>query len=109
MSAALTHRFSNAQLQAIIEQAVVYLCACPAQVAQQLQGLRALYAYQQNCLSQNGLSEEVHLKIAEATSRVHDELEECLYQILLMEQWDMTTMTMPPGLRKLRDEQIEQY
>ena len=103
----LSHQFSDEQLRAIIEDAVIYMCACPAQVAEQIMHLRGLFAYQQRCLRGDGLSEAVHGAIAESTQRAHDELERCLDQVLTMEGWNRDTMTMPAGLRKIRDEHIE--
>jgi len=107
MPNAIPSRFSDEQLRVIIEQAVIYMCACPAQVAEQMLYLRGLHAYQQRCINSGGLSEAVHRVIAEATSRAHVELEQCLEQVLDMEGWDRGALTMPPGLRQLRDEQIE--
>lgn len=107
MPTALSQRFSEAQLHAIIEQAVIYMCACPAQVAEQILNLRGLFSYQKQCLASVGLSEEVHTAIAEATQRAHDEMETCLEHIITLENWDRATMTMPPGLRQFRDAQIE--
>jgi hypothetical protein len=99
-------RFSNEQLQAINNQAAIYMCACPAQVSEQLLHLRRLHAYQQRCITSGSVSDAVHRVIAEATQRAHEELERCLDQVLDMEGWDRATMTMPPGLRELRDKQI---
>ena len=106
MPSAMTYRFSREQLQAINNQAAVYMCACPAQVSEQLLHLRRLYDYQQRCVTSGSVSDAVHRVIAEATRRAHEELEQCLSQVLDMEGWDRATMTMPPGLRQLRDDQI---
>lgn len=42
-------RFSDLQLEQIIEEAAIYMCACPAQVAVQLRNLRSPYRYQTAC------------------------------------------------------------
>lgn len=102
----LSGRFSSAQLHAIIEEAAIYMCACPAQVCQHLLGLRDLYAYQEQCQGQAG-NAEVHAAIAAATERAHAELEDCLDRILTLEGWDRTTLKMPPGLRALRDHALD--
>lgn len=101
----LSGRFSSAQLHAIIEEAAIYMCACPAQVCQHLLGLRDLYAYQEQCLGRDG-NAEVHDTIAAATRRAHAELEECLDRILTIEGWDRATLKMPPGLRAVRDQAL---
>lgn len=107
MSEPLQHRFDDQQLKAIINQAMIYMCACPAQVAEQLQRLRALYSYQRNCIAGGPMSRDVHEVIAGATARAHAELEDCLDRVLDMEGWDRATLAMPAGLRHLRDAQID--
>lgn len=108
MSSSLTQRFSDQQLQTIIEQAMIYMCACPAQVAEQILRLRGLFAYQQQCMGTGGATEvTVHQAIADATEKAHTELENCLHHVLDLEGWDRTTMLMPSGLRQLLDAQIE--
>lgn len=101
----LSPRFSKDQLQAIIEEAAIYFCACPAQVCQQLLHLMDLHEYQENCL-ERAANETVHTTIAAATAQAHAVLEECLDQILTLEGWDRATLKMPPGLRRLREEAL---
>lgn len=38
----LEQRFSDLQLEEIIEEAAIYMCACPGQVAAELRNLRSL-------------------------------------------------------------------
>lgn len=102
----LTGRFSKSQLHTIIDEATIYMCACPAQVCQQLLELSALYDYQEQCEGRNG-NAEVHRRIAEATVQAYSALEACLDDILTIEGWDRQTLKMPPGLRKLRDQALE--
>jgi hypothetical protein len=104
---ALPTRFSDDQLRQITNQAMIYLCACPAQVARQILSIRELHDYQRGCAGKGALMEKVHSRIAESTVRVHAELEQCLDDVLDREGWDRATMTMPDGLRKLRDQTIE--
>jgi hypothetical protein len=103
----MSTRFSDAQLQHITDQAMIYMCACPAQVARQILSLRELFGYQLACVSRGALMEKVHTRIAESTARAHAELEQCLDEVLDLEGWDKTTLTMPEGLRKLRDQSID--
>jgi hypothetical protein len=93
-------QFSDQQLSHIIDQSLIYQCACPAQVAKHLIGLRDLYEYQQNCLNQTETDKAVHQRIASDAQRAHTALEECLHQVLLLEEWDMTTLAMPASLQK---------
>jgi len=46
MPDSLQVRFSDPQLTRILEEAIIYMCACPAQVAKQLLELRNLFVYQ---------------------------------------------------------------
>lgn len=97
----LSGRFSKIQLQSIIEEATIYMCACPAQVCQQLLSLVALYEYQEQCGERQG-NQAVHDSIAASTAIAYAELENCLDRILEIEGWDRATLKMPPGLRKLQ-------
>jgi len=92
--------FSDRQLSQIIDQSLIYQCACPAQVAKQLIGLRDLYSYQQNCLNQTDTDVAVHKTIAADAERAQAVLEECLQAVLELEKWDMQTLQMPASLQK---------
>jgi len=93
-------RFSDTQLSHIIDQSLIYQCACPAQVAKHLIGLRDLFAYQQGCLNQTDTDVAVHQRIASDAARAHSALEECLDAVLDLEQWDRQTLQMPASLQK---------
>jgi len=86
-----------------MDEASVYLCACPAGLCRQIQGLRGLYAYQEDCLSGNNTNAEVHRCIALATEEAHARLEVCLDEILTLEGRDRQSLKMPEGLRQMRD------
>lgn len=102
----LIKRFTDAELAQVREEATIYMCACPAQVAEALSQLRQLHAYQRNCMKTGSLMLGVHDRIAMATELAHREMEACLDDVLNMEQWDRSTLTMPAGLRKKRDDLI---
>jgi hypothetical protein len=106
MSDTLNKQFTDAELVQIREEAAIYMCACPAQVAEALSNLRQLYAYQRKCMHTGSLMLGVHDRIAMATELAHQEMEACLEDVLNMEQWDRTTLYMPAGLRKKRDDLI---
>ena len=93
-------RFSDAELVQIIDAGLIYMCACPAQVAQAIRKLRELYYYQLNCLEDAENSAAVHQLIAKSTITALAELEGCMEQILVLEQWDRATLQMPEGLRR---------
>ncbi|MCG2583810.1 hypothetical protein [Massilia sp. TS11] len=97
---------SDHDLEKIIDAATIYLCACPAQVAEQILRLRQLLRYQQNCLQQKDTDTEVHQTIGRATERALAIMDECIDQVLSLEKWDRNTLTMPEGLRARRDAQL---
>lgn len=99
----MKQRFDNESLEKIIDASLIYMCACPAQVAKAIKDLRALYDYQLNCISQGALNDEVHRLIAEAAVENHKNMEDALDRVLILEQWDRESLEMPEGLRKLRD------
>ena len=100
------YRYSKEQLMLILDQAGIYMCACPAQVATQMLELRKLYQYQMNCTSEMSDLADTHRCIATAVLRAHALLEEALDEVLRIEGWDTTSLVMPEGLRKLRDQQL---
>ena len=93
-------RFTDQELGQIIEEGMIYMCACPAQVAEAMRKLRELYRYQQQCLAQPSNNASVHSTIAASTIQAHATLQDCLDQVLVLEQWDRNTLKMPPNLRK---------
>ena len=96
----MKQQFDAFSLSRIIDQALVYQCACPAQVCRSILELRELYDYQRDCGNDGGNDRNVHDTIAEATSRAHEMMEQCLERILVIEGWDTTTLSMPESLRK---------
>lgn len=96
----MQERFTPAQISKVIDQALLYQCACPAQVCRAIFELRELYDYQLNCANDTANDRLVHETIAAATARSHETMEECLARILELEGWDMATLNMPPSLRK---------
>lgn len=98
--------FTDQELDQIIEEATIYMCACPAQVADALRQLRALYRYQRRCLQGPDTTPRVHERIALSTIRAHAELQQCLDEVLTLEQWDRSTLRMPAGLRQRQQREI---
>jgi len=104
-------KFSLTQLQSINEQSMMYTCACPAQVSVQMINLRKLFKYQYACLdkpSDDDVQQVVHQRIAEASIKAHQTLEDCLNEILDLEGWDRSTLTMPAGLRQLIEKSLDE-
>ncbi len=93
-------RYSDAELYHIIEQGFIYMCACPAQVAQAIQNLRQVYRYQLTCLSNPDVDSRVHQTIALSTIEAHSVLQKCLDSVIELEKWDRQTLTMPANLRE---------
>jgi hypothetical protein len=93
-------RFSAVQVSKIIDQALVYQCACPAQVATTILELRDLHDYQLKCQADAGGTDAVHAAIGRATEEVHARMEACLDEVLDLEGWDRESLSMPSQLRK---------
>ena len=92
--------YSDQQLAYVIEQGLIYMCACPAQVAEEIQKLRHLYRYQLACLSSTANDSRVHQTIAQSTILAHATLQDCLSAVIVLENWDPQTLTMPENLRE---------
>ncbi|RAU23525.1 hypothetical protein CU669_04795 [Paramagnetospirillum kuznetsovii] len=99
-------RFTQAQIESVLEDAAIYMCACPAQVCREILNLRNLYRYQQDCVAGSG-DPHVHGLIAESVMATHKVMEDCLAAVMDYEGWDRVTLRMPDGLRKIRDTLIE--
>ena len=100
----LQQQFNDEQLQHIVDEGGVYMCACPAQVANEIRKLRNLIRYQRNCMDAEKTPSLVHQTIEASALEAHAVMERCLDQVLEIEGWDRTTLKMPAGLRKLRDD-----
>jgi len=93
-------RYSNEQLTHIRDQALVYQCACPAHITVVIDAIRTLHEQQQKCLNQSDADDAVHKRIKQSAQKAHDELENCLTDILKLEGWDLHTLQMPEYLKK---------
>lgn len=96
----MKQRFNASQISKVIDQALVYQCACPAQVCRAIFELRELYEYQMNCVTDSANDEQVHSTIAIATEKSHEIMEACLSEILEIEGWDKVSFAMPEALKK---------
>lgn len=103
----MKQQFTDEQMMSIVEESMIYMCACPAQVAEQVRHLRRLHSYQRDCQSLPDTDKEVHRVIAQATTEAHAIMEACMDKILSLEGWDRETLKMPAGLRKIRDDLLE--
>ena len=70
----LQKRFTEQQLETIIDEATIYMCACPAQVAEQIRHLRQMIRYQNNCAIQEDTDTVVHKSIAKAGLQAGDKV-----------------------------------
>ena len=96
----MKEQFNASQVSKVIDQSLIYQCACPAQVCRAIFELRELYEYQMNCVNDSANDERVHGNIALATEKAHAVMEECLSQILEIEGWDKISLAMPEALKK---------
>lgn len=95
-------RYPREDLRKIIAQAMIYQCACPAQICKAIGQMRELHKYQQECLVDQSTDHAVHRRIALAAEKAHAELEQCLADILQLEGWNAQTLEMPPQIAKRR-------
>jgi hypothetical protein len=93
-------RYTDAELAKVVEQSMIYMCACPAQVADSVRKLRELFRYQMRCIANPDNDKLVHTQIAESTIESHSIMQDCLDKIIELEAWDRSTLEMPAGLRK---------
>ncbi len=96
----MKEQFNPSQISKVIDQSLVYQCACPAQVCRAIFELRELHEYQMNCANDSVNDERVHKTIAEATEQAHQLMENCLKQILEIEGWDQVSLAMPESLKR---------
>lgn len=99
-------RFTDAELVSIVEQGMIYMCACPAQVAEEVRRLRKLVKYQQLCLVDPTSDSAVHTAIAKSTAQAHAILQDCLDTVIALENWDRATLQMPENLRKRQMQEL---
>ncbi len=96
----MQEQYTSAQISKVIDQALVYQCACPAQVCRAIFELRDLFDYQVSCANDTANDRLVHDAIAAATERSHEAMEACLTKVLEIEGWDPQTLTLPEALRR---------
>ena len=99
----MKQQFEPSQISKLIDQSLVYQCACPAQVGKAIFELRDLYRYQMECLIDSDNDVQIHRAIAEATEKSHALMEACLARVLQIEGWNLATFELPPQIkRKMR-------
>lgn len=104
----LQSKFSDNDLESIVEEAAIYMCTCPGQVASEVRSLRNLIRYQRDCIHSGNPLHKVHQTIATSAAEAHALMENCLLQVLEIEGWDTQTFKMPQGLRQARDRQLDE-
>lgn len=96
----MKEKFTHTQLRTIIDQAVTYRCACPAQVAELILKARDIRDYELRCLQEENNLPDTHRLIADTVEKAHEQYEDCLDRVLEFEGWDRDTLKMPEGLRQ---------
>lgn len=96
----MNYRFSDDVITHIIEQSIIYTCACPAQICKAINEQRTLFKFQQRCLNLTDTDKIVHELIANVVRTTHAQLEQCLDDVLCLEDWDMETFQMPENMQK---------
>jgi hypothetical protein len=95
----MKEQFDPSQISRIIDQSLVYQCACPAQVCRAIFELRDLYRYQMECINDSRNDVLVHRAIADVAEKSHALMEECLTRVLEIEGWDPATLVLPEQLK----------
>ncbi len=95
----MNRKFSQEALSHILDQSIMYQCACPAQVCALINQHRSLFNYQMNCLNATDVDCAVHQRIANTVSASHAQMEDCLEDILRLENWDMQSYDMPESVK----------
>ena len=106
----MTNRFSQDQLNRIMDQGVVRLCQCPSLLTRLLSDTRFLNDYQNSCLEESQTERQVHAAIARATEQVAAILERSLIEVMLLEGWEVDAQgepKMPAHLLELQMSAIE--
>ena len=96
----MKEQYDPSQISRVIDQSLVYQCACPAQVCRAIFELRDLHRYQLECINDTANDVLVHQAIADAAERSHELMERCLTEVLAIEGWDLATLTMPEPLKE---------
>lgn len=96
----MKQRYDASQISKVIDQSMVFQCACPAQVCRAIFELRDLHRYQLECVNDSDNDALVHRAIAEAAEQSHAFMEDCLTRVLALEGWDAATLDMPEHLKK---------
>jgi hypothetical protein len=100
-------QFSPEIIASILEQSMIYQCACPAQICKNINAQRALYAYQYNCINRSDTDHAVHKRIADAVTQSHAVMEACLDAVLQLEGWNTSTYEMPEVVKLKMLKQLE--
>lgn len=95
----MKQQYDPSQISKIIDQSLIYQCACPAQVCRAIFELRDLHRYQLGCINDTDNDALVHQAIADAAEQSHALMEQCLTRVLALEGWDIATLSMPEPLR----------
>lgn len=103
----LQSKFTDNALEQIVEEAAIYMCTCPGQVASEVRTLRNLIRYQRDCIHNGNTLQTVHTTIEASATEAHALMETCLERVLEIEGWDTHTFKMPEGLRKVRDKLLD--
>ncbi|WP_445680476.1 hypothetical protein [Radicibacter daui] len=93
-------RFSQDEIFKLLDQAMVYMCDCPGQVARMISLVREAHDYQGRCLEDRDNLASTHETIKRALEQCHSLLENCLETVIENEGWDRETLEMPEALRR---------
>jgi hypothetical protein len=93
-------RFSQDEIFRLLDQAMIYMCDCPGQVARLISLVREAHEYQGRCLEAPDNLAATHQAIKATLEQCHSLLENCLEVVIENEGWDRQTLAMPEALRR---------
>lgn len=105
----MARKFTQDELNNIMEQSLIRQCACPSLLTRLLSDTRYLHAFQETCLNESPADQRIHAAIAETTALVAAKLEECLGEVLLLEGWQTDArgeLNIPELLLRLQMETL---
>lgn len=105
----MARKFTQDQLNNIMEQSLVRQCACPSLLTRLLSDARYLHQFQETCSNDSPTDQRIHAAIARTTDVVSSKLEECLMEVLALEGWQTDEhgeLIMPELLFRLQMEAL---
>jgi hypothetical protein len=98
----LDRKFTDEQIEKICREGDINNCFCLSKLSKEIKDIRQLFLDQKQCLinGNTSLTSKSHLMINETIQIVHTVMERCLSDILIQEEWNLNTLTVPDSFKK---------